>query len=97
MNQKSYYGDLIMQNNNSNNLLTAIQMYDFYLYELQLYLDTHPTCRKALAAFRRYSALREEAYKMYAEKCGPLTPSQSRAENCFEWAEGPWPWERSDG
>ena len=84
-----------MQNN--NNLLTAIQMYDFYLYDLQLYLDTHPTCRNALAAFSKYRRLRSEAYELYAKKYGPLTPSQSSSEDCFEWAEGPWPWERSDG
>lgn len=80
-----------------NDLMTAIQMYDFYLYELQLYLDTHPTCRKALAAFRKYSALRDEAYALYAQKYGPVTVSQSQSETCFKWAEGPWPWERSDG
>lgn len=83
-----------MQKN--NDLLTAVQMYDFYLYELQLYLDTHPTCTKGLAAFRKYSELRKEAYRLYCEKCGPLIVSQSQSDTCFKWAEGPWPWERSD-
>lgn len=81
---------------NENTLLTAIQMYDFYLLELQLYLDTHPTCQKGLAAYRKYRELKESAVKMYNEKYGPLLPMQSRAESCFEWAAGPWPWERSE-
>ena len=37
-----------------NNLLRAIQMYDFYLYELNLYLDTHPNDNQALALFKKY-------------------------------------------
>ena len=46
--------------NKRRQLMYAIQMYDFYLYELQLYLDTHPTCRNGLFAFRRYKELRED-------------------------------------
>lgn len=79
-----------------NNLLMAIQMYDFYLLELQLYLDTHPTCQNGLSAYRKYRKLRENAYNMYVDKYGPLVPLDSTAENCFEWADSPWPWERSD-
>lgn len=48
--------------NKRRQLMYAIQMYDFYLYELQLYLDTHPTCRNGLFAFRRYKELRERQY-----------------------------------
>ncbi len=80
--------------NKKNSLLYAIQMYDFYLYELQLYLDTHPTCRNGLAAFRKYKALRDKAAQAYAANCGPLTAADSSCESVFEWAKGPWPWEK---
>lgn len=80
--------------NKRRQLMYAIQMYDFYLYELQLYLDTHPTCRNGLFAFRRYKELREKAVRSYNELFGPLTPLQSGCENVFEWAKGPWPWEK---
>ena len=40
-----------MRANNDNSLLRAIQMYDFYLYDLNLYLDTHPNDKNALAKF----------------------------------------------
>lgn len=75
-------------------LLHAIQMYDFYLYELQLYLDTHSTCQNALAAFRKYKALRQQAADAYIRSFGPLTPNDSDCDNVFEWAKGPWPWEK---
>ena len=79
-----------------NDLLTAVQMYDFYLKELQLYLDTHPTCREALDLYRKYTALHKEACRMYSEKYGPLRPEEGTNEKCFDWVSGPWPWERSD-
>ena len=77
-----------------NNLLRAIQMYDFYLYELNLYLDTHPTDNQALALFKKYKALKKSAYETYTEKYGPITSDQS-SDDYFNWVDGPWPWERS--
>ncbi|MGN0666379.1 MAG: spore coat protein CotJB [Huintestinicola sp.] len=75
-------------------LLNAIQMYDFYLYELQLYLDTHPTCRNGLNAFKRYKELRAQAVSAYNQRYGPITALESDCDNQFSWAAGPWPWER---
>ena len=47
-------------------LLRKIQQYDFSLKELNLYLDTHPDCRRALAMFRKYQKLRTDAAKAIA-------------------------------
>ena len=77
-----------------NNLLHAIQMYDFYLYELNLYLDTHPNDSQALSLFKKYTALKNSSYETYIEKYGPITANQSTGE-CFNWVNNPWPWERS--
>lgn len=80
--------------NRKRQLMYAIQMYGFYLYELQLYLDTHPTCPNGLAAFRKYKALMERAKDMYVKSYGPVIPTESNCDNVFEWANGPWPWEK---
>ena len=80
---------------NGNNLMRAIQMYDFYLYELNLYLDTHPTDRQVLALFRKYNEFRTKAYEAYVAKYGPITVDQSSTDGKFNWVDGPWPWERS--
>lgn len=77
-----------------NNLLRAIQMYDFYLYELNLYLDTHPKDNQALELFKKYTELKKSAYETYIEKYGPITADQSSGES-FNWVNDPWPWERS--
>lgn len=80
--------------NNQRQLMNLIQMYDFYLYELQLYLDTHSTDRNALAAFRKYQQLRQTAAQRYNNMYGPITPIESNCSEVFEWAKGPWPWEK---
>lgn len=80
---------------NGNNLMCAIQMYDFYLYELNLYLDTHPSDRNALDLFKKYTELRNAAYEAYINKYGPITADQSSTNERFNWVDDPWPWERS--
>lgn len=81
--------------NEKNILMKRIRQYDFALKELDLYLDTHPACRRGLALFRKYRALREEAVSEYTSRFGPLVPEQSRAEQSWDWTDDPWPWERS--
>ena len=76
-------------------LLKKIKQYDFTLKELNLYLDTHPNCRKALAMFQKYRKLRESAVNEYNEKFAPLTPEQVQSFDNWTWINDPWPWERS--
>ena len=54
------------------------------LWELRLYLNTHPCDQEALALFRQ---LREKAECTYAEAFLP--------KDCARWAwtDDPWPWE----
>lgn len=76
-------------------LLRKIKQYDFSLKELNLYLDTHPRCQRALAMFAQYKKLREEAVAEYNDKFGPLTPEQNQNLQSWDWIADPWPWERS--
>ncbi len=75
-------------------LLNLIQKYDFALYDLQLYLDTHTQCQEALKLFRKYSAQRKAAVEEYVRRFGPIKAVQSVNENVWDWAKGPYPWER---
>ena len=77
----------------TNNLLRAIQMYDFYLVELNLYLDTHPNCQKALKKFNEIKEKRKHAYEAYTEKYGPLNATDNINDVHFTWVNDPWPWE----
>ncbi|MCC8043672.1 MAG: spore coat protein CotJB [Oscillospiraceae bacterium] len=79
---------------NRSNLLRAIQMYDFYLYELQLYLDTHPRCQRALETYKQYKEMRQRAMDEFSARFGPITPYQADCDGVFSWAKAPWPWEK---
>lgn len=81
--------------NEREELMMKIQKYDFTLKELNLYLDTHPNCRRALAMFNKYKKLKFDAEKEFADAYGPLTPIQNNSANHWHWVSDPWPWERS--
>jgi spore coat protein JB len=81
--------------NDKYTLLNKIKKYDFTLKELNLYLDTHPNCRKALAMFEKYSRIKEAAENEYVSRFGPIVPEQSNDSNHWSWIDDPWPWERS--
>ncbi|MBR3665997.1 MAG: spore coat protein CotJB [Ruminococcus sp.] len=80
--------------NERNMLLSRIKKYDFTLKELNLYLDTHPNCRRALAMFRKYKELRSDAVEEFTKRFGPITPEQVSDMQRWTWVEDPWPWER---
>ncbi|MBR6617303.1 MAG: spore coat protein CotJB, partial [Oscillospiraceae bacterium] len=50
---------------NRNQLMQVIRKYDFALYDLSLYLDTHTQCREALQLYRKYRTLRQAAMDEY--------------------------------
>ena len=76
-------------------LLKAIQKYDFALYDLNLYLDTHPHSKEALQLFQKYKMMKQNTEDRYIKKYGPLTAQQSASNTPWNCVEGPWPWERS--
>lgn len=78
---------------NEQTLMAKIKQYDFTLKELNLYLDTHPDCRRALEMFRKYRKLREDAVKEYNERFGPITPEQVLNTQRWTWIDDPFPWE----
>ncbi len=77
-------------------LLRKYQEADFALFEVTLYLDTHPTDKKALECFDKYQKLRNKAKEAYTSKYGALQSSQVKTSNRFSWVNNPWPWEVED-
>ena len=75
-------------------LMRTIQKYDFALYDLTLYLDTHPRCREAMALFDKYRTQRSAAVQEYVERFGPIKALQSSTEDSWNWGTGPYPWEK---
>ncbi len=74
--------------------LRAVQEADFFAYDLQLYLDTHPDCIRALEL---YTETVEKAKKLrdeYETEYGPLTASSSSVIPPWQWIDSPWTWEK---
>lgn len=71
-------------------MLKNLSAAQFRLWELHLYLDTHPWDLQMLEIYNKtkmkYKSLREE----YEEKFCPLTANDAHG---IEWLKGPWPWE----
>lgn len=78
--------------NEQQRLRRHISAVQFAMWELHLYLDSHPYCKetaKKLAAYREeYDKLTAEYEKAY----GPLNET-SRSTSRWAWISDPWPWE----
>lgn len=76
--------------NQRETMLKKLSAYQFTLWEMHLYLDTHPWDLQMVEAHGRltakYMAMRTE----FEEQFYPLTASKAQG---FEWLKGPWPWE----
>lgn len=68
---------------------------DFAIHELVLFLDTHPTNKKAMELLCEYRKIREELVKVYENRFGPyvVISDDVKPDGCWEWLKGPWPWE----
>jgi spore coat protein JB len=78
-------------------LLRKISALSFAMWELHIFLDTHPNDMTAMAMLnknkQRYDALVQE----YQSKYGPLNTFDVDTNNKWQWIADPWPWEYSEG
>lgn len=75
-------------------LLRRLQAARFAMVEINLYLDSHPTCQEGLRYFREKREETEKLTREYESKYGPLTAAASSAEERWEWTATAFPWER---
>lgn len=68
---------------------------DFAIYELVLFLDTHPTSKRALELMRQFKRLREDTVSAYESRYGKyvVTAKDVEPTGRWKWIDGPWPWE----
>jgi len=85
---------MLNQNMNQKQLLQWINEVSFAIIEIQLYLDTHPDDKEALAFFDYYNAEKKKAMALYATEFSPLTLDCVNNNSChWHWISDPWPWE----
>lgn len=77
------------------NLSTNLSAVQFAMWELHLYLDTHPEDISALKLYNKYEekyfALKDE----FESKYGPLYSSEGTPG--VRWLKNPWPWDFEGG
>ena len=88
-----------MNNSNVNTaaLLEKIRALSFVKTELELYLDTHPTCKRALEYYHKTLDELETLVESYETEHGPLTAAGVRSAEKWSWIETPWPWQFGNG
>ena len=62
----------------------------FALWELHLYLNTHPADMEALAMHEQYERKLAKLRREFEEKYGPLSPMMGEG---VDWLKNPWPWD----
>ncbi len=80
-------------NKNRERLLESIMALSFKQNELVLFLDTHPSDKRALAEYHKVTPKLAELREYYKENFGPLTPAEVTSSTEWTWVCGPWPWE----
>ena len=70
-----------------------LKQIDFALVDTVLYLDAYPECSKALAHYHMLLQQKDEIVRTINEKCGPITNLDNTSTECWQWVNGPWPWQ----
>lgn len=79
-------------------LKQRINAYQFAVWEMTLYLDTHPQSTCALEKFKELRAMHHRLIEEYEEQYGPWMPTSNSVEgDRWSWVDGPWPWEGKGG
>lgn len=88
---KNYQPSALMVNTAREKALLDIQMLDFTINDLNLYLDLYPNDKKAYSMFKKLVEECLEKKREYSSIYGPLTMDNVADE--YEWSTGVWPWE----
>lgn len=79
---------------NHEELMRTINQSSFAVYDMLLYLDTHPDDQEALRYFEEQSCIRKNALKEHAAYFGPLNMDfMDDEQETWLWMKQPWPWE----
>ncbi|MBE6822687.1 MAG: spore coat protein CotJB [Ruminococcaceae bacterium] len=76
-------------------LMRRINAYRFALWELHIYLDTHPGDCHAAQKHAEYQKTVNELIAQYEAAYGPMNESPKTASR-WAWISDPWPWDPSE-
>lgn len=79
--------------NERETLLKKIKIVDFAIFDIHLYLDTHPNDADALGLYDKYVKQRDVLIAEYTSKYGPLSMKNVTNATRWQWVSNPWPWD----
>ena len=77
-------------------LMKDVMRLSFVTLEANLFLDTHPNNKKALAYFKKYNEMLQTKKKEYERLYGPLTAYGNESDKEWLWSTQAWPWQMED-
>lgn len=91
-----------MINNNRNNnlineeksMLLDIQKLEFAIYDLALFLDTHPNDPVALYRHKMLTDQHMQLKHVYEAQFGIMSVMSHELGDTWRYIDGPWPWDR---
>lgn len=79
-------------------MLKRISAYQFALYDLGLFLDSHPNDEAAMRLRCMYQEKAAQLINAYEQHYGKLVLTQQDVEGSWqEWVSDPWPWDNTMG
>ncbi len=78
----------------TNSLTCQLSAAKFAMWELHLYLDTHPNDCDMKELWKEYAETVNRLTREYERMYGPLTVESGAGEN---WLKEPWPWQNCGG
>lgn len=79
--------------NYRNKLIKEISVLSFAVYDLNLFLDTHPHDMEARAYFAEYNKALIQKEKEFAMRYNPLMQTYCDGNKDWCWNTAPLPWE----
>lgn len=79
---------------NKSRIIQNVYELGFVMTEALLYLDTHPNDNEAIEYYNTMKKRYNDAVEAYESSIGPLTFNGTGANNYFDWAATPLPWEK---
>ena len=76
--------------NNREKMMRNLAAAKFTLWEIHLYLDTHPEDIAMISAYKKYESKYMMILHEYEEKYGAIS---IRDAHGVEWLKDPWPWD----
>lgn len=75
--------------------MTELQVLNFAIQDLALYLDTHRDDHEALKTYQEYQKIYQQCREQYQTRNGPMNHLSADHSENYRWLDDPWPWEYS--